>query len=81
MSLSRYVNNTIEILITHRSDIASIFVFAFTFALCERTLSPIQTVPACPIQIRAHHHIAVYIDSNYKEHVIWKFFSPSHSDH
>ena len=26
--------------------------------------SPIQTVPACPIQIRAHHHIDVYIDIN-----------------
>ena len=26
--------------------------------------SPIQTVPACPIQIRAHHHINVYIDIN-----------------
>ena len=25
---------------------------------------PIETVPACPVQIRAHHHIAVYIDSN-----------------
>ena len=23
-------------------------------------ISPIQTVPACPVQIRAHHHIAVY---------------------
>ena len=21
-------------------------------------------MPACPVQIRAHHHIAVYIDSN-----------------
>ena len=25
---------------------------------------PIETVPACPVQIRAHRHIAVYIDSN-----------------
>ena len=25
---------------------------------------PVQTVPACPVQIRAHCHIAVYIDSN-----------------
>ena len=25
---------------------------------------PVQTVPACPVQIRAHRHIAVYIDSN-----------------
>ena len=26
--------------------------------------SPVQTVPACPIQIRAHHHIDVYTDIN-----------------
>ena len=26
--------------------------------------SPIQTVPACPVQIRAHHHIDVYADIN-----------------
>ena len=26
--------------------------------------SPLQTVPACPIQIRAHHHIDVYTDIN-----------------
>ena len=26
--------------------------------------SPIQTVPACPVQIRAHHHIDVYTDIN-----------------
>ena len=25
---------------------------------------PVETVPACPVQIRAHCHIAVYIDSN-----------------
>ena len=25
---------------------------------------PVETVTACPVQIRAHHHIAVYIDSN-----------------
>ena len=25
---------------------------------------PVETVTACPLQIRAHHHIAVYIDSN-----------------
>ena len=25
---------------------------------------PVETVPACPVQIRAHRHIAVYIDSN-----------------
>ena len=24
-------------------------------------VSPVQTVPACPVQIRAHHHIAVCI--------------------
>ena len=23
--------------------------------------SPVQTEPACPVQIRAHHHIAVYL--------------------
>ena len=28
--------------------------------------SPIQTVPACPVQIRAHHHIDVYTDINNK---------------
>ena len=26
--------------------------------------SPIQTVPACPVQIRAHHHTDVYTDIN-----------------
>ena len=26
--------------------------------------SPVQTVPACPIQIRAHRHIDVYTDIN-----------------
>ena len=26
--------------------------------------SPLQTVPACPIQIRAHHYIDVYTDIN-----------------
>ena len=26
--------------------------------------SLIQSVPACPIQIRAHHHIDVYTDIN-----------------
>ena len=25
---------------------------------------PVETVPACPVQIRAHRYIAVYIDSN-----------------
>ena len=25
---------------------------------------PVQTVPACPVQIRAHHHIDVYTDIN-----------------
>ena len=25
---------------------------------------PVETMPACPVQIRAHRHIAVYIDSN-----------------
>ena len=27
-------------------------------------LSPVQTVPACPVQIGAHHHIDVYTDIN-----------------
>ena len=27
-------------------------------------LCPVETVTACPVQIRAHHHIAFYIDSN-----------------
>ena len=27
--------------------------------------SPVQTVPACPVQIRAHHHIDVYTDINH----------------
>ena len=27
-------------------------------------LHPIQTVPACSVQIRAHHHIDVYTDIN-----------------
>ena len=26
--------------------------------------SPVKTVPPCPVQMRAHHHMAVYIDSN-----------------
>ena len=26
--------------------------------------SPVQTVPACPVQIRTHHHIDVYTDIN-----------------
>ena len=26
--------------------------------------SPIETVPACPMQIRSHHHIDVYADIN-----------------
>ena len=26
--------------------------------------SPVQTVPACPVQIRAHDHIDVYTDIN-----------------
>ena len=28
--------------------------------------SPVETVPACPVQIRAHHHIDVYTDINNK---------------
>ena len=28
-------------------------------------ISPVETVPACPVQMRAHHHLAVYTDSNY----------------
>ena len=28
--------------------------------------SPVQTVPARPVQIRAHHHIDVYTDINKK---------------
>ena len=30
---------------------------------------PVETVPACPVQIRAHRHIAVYIDSNKDRYV------------
>ena len=30
--------------------------------------SPVQTVPVCPIQIRAHHHMDVFTDINEK---IW----------
>ena len=26
--------------------------------------SPVQTMPVCPVQIRAHHHIDVYTDIN-----------------
>ena len=26
--------------------------------------SPVETVPACPVQIGAHHHIDVYTDIN-----------------
>ena len=33
-------------------------------------------VPACPVQIRAHHHIAVYIDSN-KQNLISFFSTPT----
>ena len=32
---------------------------------------PVETVPACPVQIRAHRHIAVYIDSNEVD-TFWK---------
>ena len=33
--------------------------------MSERTgQSPVQTVPACPVQIRAHHHIDVCTDIN-----------------
>ena len=28
--------------------------------------SAVQTVPACPVQIRAHHHIDVFSDINKK---------------
>ena len=27
--------------------------------------SPVETVPACPVQIGAHHHTDVYTDINY----------------
>ena len=33
-----------------------------TSALDRTGQSPVQTVPACPVQIRAHHHIDVYTD-------------------
>ena len=33
-------------------------------ALDHTGQSRVQTVPACPIQIRAHHHIDVYTDIN-----------------
>ena len=33
-----------------------------TSALDHTGQSPVHTVPACPIQIRAHHHIDVYTD-------------------
>ena len=29
--------------------------------------SPVQIVPACPVQIRAHHHIDVYTDINERD--------------
>ena len=31
--------------------------------------SPIETVPACPIQIGAHHHIDVYTDINHNRNL------------
>ena len=34
------------------------------FASARTGLSPVQTVPACPVQIRAHHHIDGYTDIN-----------------
>ena len=37
-------------------DIRTIFYWNYIF--------PVETVTACPVQMRAHHHIAVYIDSN-----------------
>ena len=30
------------------------------FASARTGQSPVQAVPACPLQIRAHHHIHVY---------------------
>ena len=35
--------------------------------------SPVQTVPACPVQIRAHHHIDVYTDVNHPGHTQFKY--------
>ena len=32
--------------------------------------SPVQTVPACPIQIRAHHHIDFKTDINNGQNII-----------
>ena len=33
---------------------------------------PVETVPVCPVQIRAHRHISVYIDSNHNHDKIKK---------
>ena len=33
-------------------------------ALDRTGQSTVQTVPACPVQIRAHHHTDVYTDIN-----------------
>ena len=37
--------------------------------------SPVQTVPACPVQIRAHHHIDVCTDINKYKLCISQTFS------
>ena len=40
---------------------------------------PVETVPACPVQIRAHRHIAVYIfQNNLCFHTVIKFYLTSY---
>ena len=54
-----YVSNVYDIKIVFWSmNIRTIFYWNYS------PVGPIQTVPACPIQSRVHHHIAVYMDSN-----------------
>ena len=52
------------------------YIIRTTFCLFRTVTKscPVETVPACPVQIRAHRHIAVYIDSNNSQNafnVIW----------
>ena len=42
--------------------------------------SPVQTVPACPVQIRAHHHIDVYTDINKEKINVLKYMEINAGD-
>ena len=43
----------------------TVVIWVTIMSTLDRTgQSPVETVPACPIQIRAHHHIDVFTDIN-----------------